>query len=137
MTDLSDRERHKRQRAQLWYRQEGKCYYCVAEMLLMWTIPTKFRPDNLCTVEHLRPKMHPAKNDGNPNKERRRVAACSKCNHKEGQKFESSLPIEKLWEASGGYPQWHPKRHDILAQRIEQRNSNPPVLGSNPRDVAK
>lgn len=132
---MSKQEDLHRQRMVLFMRQKGKCHYCSGDMILMWRVPPGRHPDNLCTLEHLRDRFDPyrqvqaVRGTG----DYRRVAACFKCNGAVSNERQRNLPIEELWRRSGRYPQ---TIHETLAQRTEQRISNPKVPGSNPGGLA-
>jgi len=91
-----------RQRAQLFFRQKGKCHYCGCDMVLMWRIPPYFRPPNLCTVEHLNDR------NGGPRPDLQgeflRVAACNQCNFERGAESQARQPIEELHRRSRRHP---------------------------------
>ena len=95
-------ERKKVHRAAMFVRQKGACHYCGTQMLLMWTCPTAYRPDNLCTIEHLRDRFHPDRQE--PGNDRRHVAACLKCNFEKGRESVLAQPIHERWKAAGAYP---------------------------------
>ncbi len=90
-----------RQRVKLFLRQEGKCYYCQCDMVLMFRIDPKFHADNLCTLEHFDDRFSPER--GLHHGEYRRVASCYKCNHEHGVQAQSSIPIEELNRRSRRY----------------------------------
>lgn len=92
--------KRKRRRA-LFRKQQGKCHWCGGEMVLPDVYPTRGKmPRNLCTVDHLRSRFHPARNEP-ANGTQRWVAACWQCNNDRCQAEQAAMPIQVLREKSG------------------------------------
>ena len=102
----ADRAKLRRQRARLFIEQDGKCFYCQTDMILMMHAPTKAwrRPPNLCTIEHLRDRFHPERQTPNTAGEKRRVVACLECNGRVAAERERAQPRHELWRRAGAYP---------------------------------
>src|SRR5271154_1934416 len=78
----SNRKQFKKRRKSLFEKQNGLCHYCKCKMLLIFAVPPgRKKPDNLCTIEHLRDRFDPTRQEPNYNREQRWVAACNKCNN--------------------------------------------------------
>lgn len=61
----------------------------------------------MATIDHLYPRGHPKRLDGNPNHEVRRVLACRRCNNaRENPYIAPILPksLEEAWRANGHWP---------------------------------
>lgn len=87
----------KLRRKRLFEKQNGKCHYCKCNMLHMFKVPPGMkRPDNICTIEHLRDRFDPTRQEPNHHHEQRWVAACNKCNHEQNKKREREQGIEEL-----------------------------------------
>jgi hypothetical protein len=104
-------------RAHIYKREGGKCFWCGIDTVL--ESPAKGRlPDNLATVDHLRPKHDPTRREKvSKGTERRIVLACRKCNHERDKIDYNNLPRETLWRMSGAYPR------DAHAHKTEPRSA--------------
>jgi hypothetical protein len=91
---VADRKRQAARRRH-FHRQNGKCYWCGCEMVLIEGRPKHAgpQPDNMCTLDHLRDRHHPERTAPNTG-EQRYVAACHKCNWERGRQSHLSQPIE-------------------------------------------
>lgn len=94
---LSTSALKKRQRASLFAKQKGLCYWCKGRMVM--PDPTRIRrhralPGNLATIDHLDHKFSPER--GKHPGEYRRVLACKRCNELRGQLMQQMQPIEFL-----------------------------------------
>lgn len=96
----------KKRREILWKRQAGLCHYCSVPMVHWDDRDMNHEKQNAeqrklwATLEHLRDRLHPLRNDGNPNFEARWVIACWKCNHDRGRENLIALPIEERRQRS-------------------------------------
>lgn len=87
----------KKRRKKLFEKQNGLCHYCKCKMIHMFDVPqTMTKPYNLCTIEHLRDRFDPTRQEPNCTNEQRQVAACNKCNHKRNKQREKEQGIEEL-----------------------------------------
>lgn len=80
---MSGGERLRRRRWRLFGEQQGKCYWCKCEMVLMWNCDPKIKPGNLATIDHLRDRFDATRTEP-ANGDQRLVAACSDCNFRRG-----------------------------------------------------
>lgn len=88
------------QREKMW-RRNPHCYYCGVKTVL----PNGKSPRamNEATIDHLRPRHHPARHEP-ANGEFRRVLACWECNNKRDQWELSLLPKEWFYAHGGSLP---------------------------------
>jgi len=87
--------KYRRQRRNMFNRQDGLCHYCKRPMILLeidWqgTRP----PDNLCTTEHLDDKYDVRRGKG-VNGQFRRVAACRACNQERSNRRDMAKNVIK------------------------------------------
>lgn len=75
-------EREKRQRALLWRRQKGRCFWCKEQMSAGWGRPGPL-PRKLATIDHLDHRMSPER--GQNAGMLRKVLACRECNERRGR----------------------------------------------------
>ena len=91
-----------RRRRNLW-RRDPHCFWCGVLTVLVWECPKVPRgdprrrpPDNLATVDHLRPRTHPLRLEPNPTGAERTVLACNKCNWLRNKQDYETLPVEVI-----------------------------------------
>ncbi len=87
-----------------WEQQKTLCHWCNKETVLIMRSPgTKDCPKRLdeATIDHLRSRYHPDRQELNPNHEIRQVMACWKCNNERNTLEEAAVPIEELHRRSG------------------------------------
>lgn len=97
-------------RERLW-KKDPHCRYCgvitvlPSSPLLKRGKDGKLRhyPDNMATIDHLRSRLDPERQNHYPS-ERRYILACWKCNNERSKKENSKLRIEELWKRSGRMP---------------------------------
>lgn len=98
-----DPKQKRRQRARLFNRQGGLCFWCKKPMILLnlagVSVKKKFPPE-MCTIDHLEPRWHPQR--GQFNGEPRLVAACLKCNNERDRQQHAQLPRELIHAAAAG-----------------------------------
>jgi hypothetical protein len=58
-------------------------------------------PDDLATIDHLRPRTDPRRHEPNPNHEERTVLACLACNGERNRMALEQLPPHELHVRSG------------------------------------
>lgn len=97
-------KRLRRQRVKLFHKQDGKCHWCAAQMVLVKVINPKDldKTPRLCTLDHVDSRWSPER--GKHNGERRHVAACIECNKRRNDEDHAAAPRELLWARSGSYP---------------------------------
>ena len=90
-----------RRRAALFREQGGLCYWCKRECVLIVWIPKRkvAIPRNLATLDHLRDRFHPGRQEP-ARGDKRYVMACWECNHERGRQSVRSQPIEELRKRS-------------------------------------
>jgi hypothetical protein len=93
---LENSQWKRRQRTRLFIEQDGKCYYCGCECILMLRIPPTFRPPNLATLEHLYDRNTASGKRENVPGTRSFVMACCSCNHERGRASQAALGVEEL-----------------------------------------
>lgn len=86
-------ENRRRQKWNLFWRQEGKCCYCSVPMVLSFH-HIKEPPKNLATLEHHDDRFSPER--GKHFGEYRRSLACWQCNFERGKASQAQQPIEEL-----------------------------------------
>lgn len=117
---LKSSERRKLQLKRLYFRQNGKCFWCHSQMVPPWQSecgPNGPNPKpHFCTLDHLDDKFDESRRKHNL--KFRRVAACWKCNNERAEDKQRNLPIEELWRRSGrapiGYSAMQPSTDSIL-----------------------
>lgn len=102
---LSQTQKIKRRRANLYGHQFGKCHWCSCKMVLFPTDGIQKLPDNFATIDHLRDRFNPHRLVQPVGGEQRWVLACKRCNEARGRASERGQSPEALWERSGAYPQ--------------------------------
>lgn len=101
-----DRAYYKRQRARK-HAENPHCHWCGVLTHLPGTRNAQGRSHQMATIDHLYPKGHPKRLDGNPGKEIRRVLACRRCNNARKNPYTvHPLPhsLEEAWRAAGHWP---------------------------------
>ena len=77
----SRRDWNQRRRAVLYGEQDGLCFWCEEPMVLLLRYPTDGRiAGNVCTLDHLRDRDNPKRQEP-VRGDQRLVAACCACNH--------------------------------------------------------
>lgn len=86
-----------------FFRQHPFCYWCSCELVLIETEQHSKGPfpDNMATIDHLRPRGDRRRLERNRFNLWRRVLACRKCNAERDRKFTARRSLEELWRASG------------------------------------
>lgn len=113
---------HRRWKERRW-REDPRCAFCRVVTILRWEPPKglphgdprKRPPSNLATIDHLRDRYDPTRQEpmrGRP--EVRRVLACWKCNHERGEARTRAMPIEELWRRAGHYER---KMYDLAMSK--------------------
>lgn len=129
-----NKEARNRRRRALWIQQGGRCHWCKCPMLHWNDLradPTKVKkhgvrstngsekikdmPATLATIDHLRDRFDPTRQEPPINQEQRWVLACWQCNTDRGNERQAEQPIEVLHERSRRYP-----------NQLELANPNPP-----------
>lgn len=110
------------QRERMW-RRNPHCHYCGVKTVLPDANGKSPRAMNEATIDHLRPRHHPARLEP-ANGDVRRVLACWECNNKRDQWETSLLPKTWFYTHGGSLPS-DMKSLDEL-KRVEQ------VLLKNP-----
>jgi hypothetical protein len=83
-------------------KNDPHCYWCRKDLIYFLMESGQTLPDNFATLDHINSRlMHP---EGRPPCGKI-VLACPGCNQGRNIEEQISLPREKLWEASGRYPQ--------------------------------
>lgn len=144
------KEKKKRRMANLWCFQGGRCCYCQKPMLHWSDLrsdPSKVKkygvvrdangvehikimPEDLATLEHLRDRYHPARQEQPRQREQRWALACWRCNTDRGNARTKERPIEELWERSRSRPL------ALVDQLDGHRNSTSAYAGSSPAERA-
>jgi 5-methylcytosine-specific restriction endonuclease McrA len=75
-------KRKRRKIRKLCAQQDGRCYYCNCEMLIIKGPADGRCPPTMATIEHLDHRSHKPRIE---NEEQRVVAACWKCNQEMGR----------------------------------------------------
>jgi hypothetical protein len=90
------------------FQQHPYCHWCNCKLVLPKPRGTSgWNAQNKATIDHLLPRGHPQRLDGNPNRERRRVLACRRCNSARPNPYAQSgayRSLEEAWRASGHWP---------------------------------
>lgn len=101
-------QRLRRQRYLMW-KKDPRCYWCgIRTIPPSWfeTMKPDLRQklrDKMATIDHLRPRHHPAR--GEPaNGDVRRVLSCHKCNNDRDRIELSRLPREYFYNRGEGKP---------------------------------
>jgi hypothetical protein len=84
--------------------QNWKCHYCPRPIIWGDRSPKAPRPDNFATIEHLRDRFHPDRQEPLKRGEQRWVAACNRCNFERGRESQMAQPIEELRRRSQRAP---------------------------------
>lgn len=79
------------------------CYYCGTRVVELQNGHRGPVPDNAATIEHLRPKMHPQRNEPNRFNLYRHVLACYRCNADKAREFLATRSLEELWRRAGHF----------------------------------
>lgn len=88
----------KRRRAKLFAQQRGKCHWCGRKCINSTEPPVhgKRMAPNRATLDHLRDRFDPTRQDPPRRGESRYVMACSNCNHKRGVASVRAQPVEAI-----------------------------------------
>lgn len=94
---------YKKQRERL-HRENPHCHWCGKLTYLPSDPRGMGQTHRMATIDHLYPRGHPKRLDGNPNAERRRVLSCRRCNNGRGNPYVvPKLPksLEDAWRGAG------------------------------------
>jgi hypothetical protein len=95
----------RRRRIALWHAQEGKCYWCHCDTVLVEPVAKrKEQPHNMATLDHLRSRFDPTRREKPKRGEQRLVMACQECNHRRGAEEIASRSIEQRRIDCGRHP---------------------------------
>lgn len=90
---LKTREKLRRRRTFLYWKQNGKCHYCEEIMWLGGYDEVLEKPvPSQCTLEHLYPRGHPLRGKTSE----ATVAACWKCNNERGRQGLAAYMCEEV-----------------------------------------
>lgn len=101
---MSGKNRRKRL-IKLWT-EDPHCHYCKRKTVLVLMAPEERMPRRFsnyplrATLEHLRSRLHPERQEPVSNGEQRIVLACNECNQAQNIKEMAGLSLEELWERS-------------------------------------
>jgi hypothetical protein len=76
----SSKARQQRRRRELYVSQRGLCYWCGEPMIYLDKIDMNDHRPRLCTLEHLRTRANPTRQEQTTFGESRYAAACRECN---------------------------------------------------------
>ena len=95
-----DRKKKHKKKRKLFQEQNGLCWYCKTEMILIFEKPKAKvpSPSNMATFEHLDDRFNQER--GTRTGERRIVLACNQCNHAQGKQQQAEQPIKELHRRS-------------------------------------
>lgn len=96
----------KEARVRLWKRRPF-CHWCGAGPLVLIEAPRrKGWRKRLATLDHLRSKLDPTRQEVSvPGGPRRYVLACFDCNHRRGaEEYRAKVSLEEQWARSGRAP---------------------------------
>ncbi len=77
-------------------------------------------PDNQATIDHLRFRLHPQRQEPNPQMEERTVLSCWKCNNDRNREEMKAVGIEKIQESSGSPPASKDKLIAVIERQAGQ-----------------
>ena len=121
-------DKKRRRKARLFARQNGKCYWCKNDMVIIPTVGNeKTFPKNLATLDHLFDKFHPSRRANSRGKERT-VLACWQCNFNRCVESQAAQTLEELHRRAGqrpkdAKPQWQ-WFHDLRAYSRSMGSTN-------------
>lgn len=76
----------RKRRDKLWQDKKAQCYWCRIETILPPRGATRIEhKDNLATLDHLRSRLKPNRQEPNTTNEERTVLSCWKCNNIRGR----------------------------------------------------
>ena len=95
-----NRKQKRRKKTKLFQEQDGLCWYCKTEMILIFESPKPKVPSplNMATFEHLDDRFNQER--GSHTGKRRIVLACNQCNHAQGKQRQAEQPIKELHRRS-------------------------------------
>lgn len=102
LTGIAKKRQMRKQRAMLFFLQDGKCHWCKCDMILTFAAQPDKQPGNLATIDHLDSKW--SKDRGKHAGEYRRVLACWHCNQERNDVEMAMQSDEVLWGKSGRAP---------------------------------
>lgn len=96
-----------KKRVVLWHEQGGLCYWCHSPTILVEPGGKNRLPPNAATVEHLRSRLDPTRQEPARDQERRLVMACLSCNSVRGSREQAErdarLSKQELWLRNGNF----------------------------------
>jgi hypothetical protein len=103
---MGHKGKNRRKLVKLW-NQDPHCYYCKRKTVLVLMAPDERMPRRFAnyalraTLEHLRSRFHPDRQEPVENGEVRIVLACNECNQKKCTEEMAGQNLEELWVRSG------------------------------------
>lgn len=99
------RTAYQRQRERL-HRENPHCHWCGQLTFLPSDPRGRGQTHRMATIDHLYPRGHPKRLDGNPNCERRRLLACRRCNNTRKNPYVKPRhkSLEEAWKGAGHWP---------------------------------
>lgn len=97
--------KQKRKRRERLFKMNPHCYHCGCKLVLPMGEPHKTEPENSATLEHIRTRLNPLRQELNDGVSTRTVLSCWKCCNKGAADEQGELPKEELWKRSGRQPQ--------------------------------
>lgn len=89
--------RNKRRRLLGLFARDPHCHWCRCSVVIMPRVPKlKNMPDNAATLDHLRSRFHPRRQEPVRYGERRIVLACNACNQRRCQEEQRQIGAEEL-----------------------------------------
>lgn len=82
-------------RQKLFKAQDGEGHYCHKPMQIEVQSGGRL-PNNYATIEHLRDRFDPTRNEPNHQQDKRIVLACNKCNNDRGREREKEMGVYEL-----------------------------------------
>lgn len=96
----------KRQQLFFMWKRNPSCHWCGRDTMLV--LRTEAHPhnkvpprDDEATIDHLRSRFDPTRQEPNLNHEFRRVLACWRCNNERSRAEQAQRPLEELHRRSG------------------------------------
>lgn len=112
----------KKRRRDRLFEKYKTCFWCSCKLVKPENCKHDEKtPSDMATLDHLRYKRNPKRQQPNLTGKPRTVIACFECNNNRASKAEKKLPKEELWERSGRYPKqnehFHKDRIRILIRK--------------------
>lgn len=103
---MSHSSKLRRRRHVLFEQQKGFCYWCNQPMRELPPDPKRRpMPKDMCTIDHLRDRFDPARQQRCKHGEQRLVAACWECNNRRGIERQAAISKKTLRRRAGRHPQ--------------------------------